>query len=57
MLAEAGPRRAPRREDTAPQEAAARPSVGTLARNLATLAPANIRRDAEQFATRIGARR
>jgi hypothetical protein len=42
-------------EDTAPQEVAARPSVGTLARDLATLAPASIRRDAEQFATRIGA--
>jgi len=45
-------------EDTAPQEVAARPSVGgTLARDLATLAPASIRRDAEQFATRIGATR
>ena len=44
-------------EDTAPQEVAARPSVATLARNLATLAPASIRRDAEQFATRIGAPR
>jgi hypothetical protein len=44
-------------EDTAPQEVAARPSVGTLARDLATLAPASIRRDAEQFATRIGAPR
>ena len=42
-------------EDTAPQEVAARPSVGTLARDLATLAPASIRRNAEQFATRIGA--
>jgi hypothetical protein len=44
-------------EDTAPQEVAARPSVATLARDLATLVPANIRRDAEQFATRIGAPR
>jgi hypothetical protein len=44
-------------EDTAPQEVAARPSVGTLARNLATLAPVSIRRDAEQFASRIGASR
>ena len=44
-------------EDTAPQEVAARPSVGILARDLATLAPASIRRDAEQFATRIGAPR
>lgn len=44
-------------EDTAPQEVAARPSVGTLARDLATLAPPSIRRDAEQFATRIGALR
>jgi len=44
-------------EDTAPQEVAARPSVATLARDLATLAPASIRRDAEQFASRIGAPR
>jgi Tfp pilus assembly protein PilX len=44
-------------EDTAPQEVAARPSVGTLARDLAALAPASIRRDAEQFASRIGALR
>ena len=43
--------------DTAAQEVAARPSVGTLARDLATLALASIRRDAEQFATRIGATR
>ena len=41
-------------EDTAPQEVATRRSVATLARDLATLAPASIRRDAEQFATRIG---
>ena len=33
------------------------PSVGILARNLAALAPASIRRDAEQFASRIGASR
>ena len=44
-------------EDTAPQEVAARSSVATLARDLATLAPPSIRRDAEQFATRIGAPR
>jgi hypothetical protein len=44
-------------EGAAPQEVAARPSVATLARDLATLAPASIRRDAEQFATRIGAAR
>jgi hypothetical protein len=44
-------------EDTAPQEVAARPAVATLARDLATLAPASIRRDAEQFASRIGAPR
>ena len=44
-------------EDTAPQEVAARPSVATLARDLATLAPASIRRDAEQLASRIGATR
>jgi hypothetical protein len=44
-------------EQTAPQEVAARPSVGALARDLATLAPASIRRDAEQFASRIGAPR
>lgn len=51
-------------ENTAPQEVAARPSVATLARDLATLArdlatlaPASIRRDAEQFASRIGALR
>lgn len=42
-------------EDTAPQEVATRPAVATLARDLATLAPASIRRDAEQFASRIGA--
>ena len=42
-------------EDIAPQEVAARSSVATLARDLVTLAPASIRRDAEQFATRIGA--
>jgi len=41
-------------EDTAPQEVAARPAVATLARDLATLAPVSIRRDAEQFASRIG---
>ncbi len=44
-------------EATAPQEVAARPPVATLARDLATLAPVGIRRDAEQFATRIGAPR
>jgi hypothetical protein len=42
-------------EETAPQEVVARPLVGSLARNLAALAPAGIRRDAEQFAARIGA--
>jgi transcriptional regulator with XRE-family HTH domain len=41
-------------EDTAPQEVATRPAVATLARDLATLAPVSIRRDAEQFASRIG---
>ena len=46
-----------RAEDTAPQEVAARLSVATLARDLAPLPPASIRRDAEQFATRIGAPR
>jgi tetratricopeptide (TPR) repeat protein len=44
-------------EDTAPQEVATRPAVATLARDLATLAPVSIRRDAEQFASRIGALR
>jgi len=44
-------------EDTAPQEVAARPAVAILARDLATLAPASIRRNAEQFASRIGAPR
>jgi len=44
-------------ERTAPEEVAARPAVGVLARNLATLAPPSIRRHAEQFATRIGAAR
>jgi transcriptional regulator with XRE-family HTH domain len=44
-------------EDTAPQEVAARPAVAILARDLATLAPVSIRRDAEQFASRIGASR
>ena len=42
-------------EETAPQEVASRPSVGTLAHNITALAPASIRRDAEQFASRIGA--
>ena len=36
-------------QQTAPEEVAARPSVRTLARDLATLAPPSIRRDAEQF--------
>ena len=44
-------------EETAPQEVAARPLVGSLARNLAVLPPAGIRRAAEQFASRIGASR
>jgi len=44
-------------EDTAPQEVAARATVAALARDLATLVPARIRRDAEQFASRIGAPR
>jgi hypothetical protein len=42
-------------EHTAPQEVAARPAVATLARDVASLAAASIRRDAEQFARRIGA--
>jgi hypothetical protein len=42
-------------EQTAPQEVTARACVRTLARNLVTLAPPGIRRDAERFATRIGA--
>jgi predicted O-linked N-acetylglucosamine transferase (SPINDLY family) len=44
-------------EQTAPEEVAARPAVCTLAGNLAALAPPSIRRDAEQFASRIGAAR
>jgi tetratricopeptide (TPR) repeat protein len=44
-------------EQTAPEEVAARPAVCALARNLAALAPPGIRRDAEQFASRIGAAR
>ena len=44
-------------EQTAPEEVAARPAVGALVRNLAALAPSGIRRDAEQFASRIGAAR
>ena len=44
-------------EQTAPQEVAARASVRALARDLAAVAPAGIRRDAEQFASRIGASR
>ena len=44
-------------EQTAPQEVAARASVRTLARDLAVVAPGSIRRDAEQFASRIGASR
>ena len=44
-------------EQTAPEEVAARPAVGALVRNLAALAPPGIRRDAEQFASRIGAAR
>jgi hypothetical protein len=42
-------------EDTAPQEVTARPAVGSMARNLAVLAPTGIRRDAAQLARRIGA--
>jgi len=42
-------------EQTAPQELAARSPVRTLARNLATLAPPGLRRDAAQLADRIGA--
>lgn len=44
-------------EQTAFEEVAARPAVCALARNLAALAPPGIRRDAEQFASRIGAAR
>jgi hypothetical protein len=44
-------------EQTAPQEVAARASVHALARDLAAVAPGSIRRDAEQFASRIGASR
>ena len=44
-------------EQTAPEEVTARPAVSALARNLAALAPPGIRRDAEQFASRIGAAR
>ena len=44
-------------EQTAPEEVAARPAVGALVRDLAALAPPGIRRDAEQFASRIGAAR
>ncbi|HEY6315857.1 MAG TPA: XRE family transcriptional regulator [Streptosporangiaceae bacterium] len=44
-------------EQTAPQEVTARASVRTLARDLAAVAPRSIRRDAEQFASRIGASR
>ncbi|MGH7610375.1 MAG: XRE family transcriptional regulator, partial [Candidatus Dormibacteria bacterium] len=44
-------------EETAPEEVAARPAVCTLVLNLAALAPPGIRRDAQQFATRIGATR
>jgi hypothetical protein len=44
-------------EQTAPEEVAARPAVCVLACNLAALAPPGIRRDAEQFASRIGAAR
>ena len=41
-------------EDTAPQESLPAQPSPPLARDLATLAPASIRRDAEQFASRIG---
>jgi hypothetical protein len=44
-------------EQTAPEEVAARPAVCALARNLAALAPPAVRRDAEQFASRIDAAR
>ena len=44
-------------EQTAPQEVAARASVRALARDLAVVAPGSIRREAEQFASRIGASR
>ena len=42
-------------EQAAPQEVVARASVRALARDLAAVAPASIRRDAGQFASRIGA--
>ena len=41
----------------APEEVAARPAVCALVRNLAALAPPGVRRDAEQFASRLGAAR
>jgi hypothetical protein len=41
-------------ESTAPEEVAGRPSVHRLVRDLRTAAPASIRRDVDQFATRIG---
>ena len=44
-------------DQAAPQEVAARASVRTLVRDLTAVAPGNIRRDAEQFASRIGASR
>lgn len=44
-------------EQAAPQEVAARASVRTLIRDLAAMAPGSIRRDAERFASRIGASR
>jgi hypothetical protein len=42
-------------EQTAPQEVSARASVRALARDLAAVAPASIRRDTGQFVSRIGA--
>jgi tetratricopeptide (TPR) repeat protein len=42
-------------EQTAPQEVVARASVRALAQDLAAISPGSIRRDAEQFASRIGA--
>ena len=44
-------------EQTAHEEVAGRPSVHRLVRQLVTTAPPTLRRDAEQFATQIGAAR
>jgi hypothetical protein len=44
-------------EETAPEEVSGRPSVHRLVRELVTMAPPTVRRDAERFAMRLGVSR